>query len=68
MTLRKRKNGLRCTKDFIPEAPIPDHELGSNSRYAKAILEEAYIRQANGRCGQLTKEQSIKNAMTPPKN
>jgi len=62
MTLRKRLNGLRCTKDFIPE-----HERGSGSRYAPQINGVRCIQQKRG-AWKLTTDQQDKNAMTPPKN
>ena len=67
----KRKNRDRCKAQAkakiekeIALAPIPDHEFGNSGPNAVQILEIACIQQAHGRPGQLTKEQSIKNAST----
>ena len=68
----KRKNRERCKAQHRAKlarqeeklAPIPDHEFGNSGPNAVQILEIACIQQAHGRPGQLTKEQSIKNAST----
>ncbi len=66
------KNKARCiAQDKAKQArqreqlvPIPWHEFGNSGPNAVQMKEIACVLQANGRPGQLTRQQKDKNAMT----
>ena len=67
----KLKNKLRCKAQAKAKkakqeqlVQIPWHEFGNSGPNAVQLLEIACVLQANGRPGQLTRQQKDKNAMT----